>query len=84
MAAEPAEEGIRIILILPTAGLKAAPVGSYLASYTPEGANGTGIAQWTGDPAQAMTFARRRPRRRATAPSRPTARSAQMASRTAR
>lgn len=33
------------------------PVGSYLASYSPEGANGNGVAEWTRDPAEAMTFA---------------------------
>jgi len=58
MAAEPAEGGIRIVLISLVDGrTEGVPVGSYLASYSPEGANGTGVAQWTGDPAQAMTFA---------------------------
>jgi hypothetical protein len=33
------------------------PIGSYLASYSPEGDNGQGVAHWTWDPAEAMTFA---------------------------
>ena len=33
------------------------PVDSYLSSYSPEGANGHGVAHWTPDPAEAMTFA---------------------------
>jgi hypothetical protein len=58
MAAEPADEGIRIVLIgLADGRTKGVPVGSYLASYSPEGDNGNGVAQWTPDPAQAMTFA---------------------------
>jgi hypothetical protein len=58
MAAEPAQEGIRIVLIsLADGRTEGVPVGSYLASYSPEGANGTGVAQWTRDPAHAMTFA---------------------------
>jgi hypothetical protein len=51
-------EGFRIVLIsLANGRTDGVPVGSYLASYDPEGADGTGLVQWTRDPAQAMTFA---------------------------
>lgn len=58
MAAEPAEEGIRIVPIsLADSRTEGAPVGSHLASYSPEGDNGRGVAQWTRNPGQAMTLA---------------------------
>jgi hypothetical protein len=58
MAAEIGEEGIRIVLIsLANGRTDGVPVGSYLAGYSPEGDNGNGVAHWTLDPAQAMTFA---------------------------
>jgi hypothetical protein len=57
MTADPVEPGVRIVLIsLADGRTEGVPVGSYLASYNPEGAAGNGIAQWTSDPAQAMTF----------------------------
>ena len=58
MAAELPETEIRIVLISFSDGrTKGLPIGSYLASYDPEGDGGNGIAIWTRDPAQAMTFA---------------------------
>jgi hypothetical protein len=58
MAAELPETEIRIVLISFSDGrTKGLPVGAYLASYDPEGDAGNGIAIWTRDPAQAMTFA---------------------------
>jgi hypothetical protein len=50
--------GFRIVLIsLANGRTDGVPVGSYLASYDPEGADGNGLVRWTRDPAQAMTFA---------------------------
>jgi hypothetical protein len=58
LAADPREDGIRIILIsLADGRTEGVPVGHYLASYNPEGRGGEGLATWTPDPAQAMTFA---------------------------
>jgi hypothetical protein len=58
VAADIGGEGFRIVLIsLADGRTDGVPVGSYLASYNPEGAGGTGVAEWTRDPAQAMTFA---------------------------
>lgn len=60
MAAELPEPEIRIVLISYADGrTEGAPVGAYLASYDPEGDGGNGVAVWTRDPAQAMTFATR-------------------------
>jgi hypothetical protein len=57
MPTDAIETGFRIVLIsLADGRTEGVPVGSYLASYDPEGANGNGIAKWTLDPAQAMTF----------------------------
>jgi len=57
MAADVPETGFRIVLISLSDGrTEGVPVGSYLASYNPEGAGGKGVAEWTRDPAQAMTF----------------------------
>ena len=39
-----------------TAGRQDVPAGWYLASYAPEAADGRGHAEWTPDPARAMTF----------------------------
>jgi hypothetical protein len=41
---------------IPRPGQPAAPVGQFLASYDPEAHDGQGWAEWTRDPAQAMTF----------------------------
>jgi hypothetical protein len=58
VAAELPETEVRIVLISFTDGrTEGLPVGSYLASYNPEGDGGNGVATWTRDPAQAMTFA---------------------------
>jgi hypothetical protein len=58
LAAELPETEIRIVLISFADGrTQGLPVGAYLASYNPEGDGGNGIATWTRDPAQAMTFA---------------------------
>jgi hypothetical protein len=58
VAAELPETEVRIVLISFTDGrTEGLPVGSYLASYNPEGDGGNGVASWTRDPAQAMTFA---------------------------
>ena len=58
MAAELPELQVRIVLISYADGrTDGLPVGAYLASYNPEGDGGNGIAIWTRDPAQAMTFA---------------------------
>jgi hypothetical protein len=58
MAAEIGEVGIRIVLIsLANGRSDGVPVGAYLASYDPEGDGGNGVATWTRDPSQAMTFA---------------------------
>ena len=57
MAAELPETQVRIVLIsLADGRTEGVPVGSYLASYNPEGDAGNGVATWTRDPAQAMTF----------------------------
>ena len=57
MAADVPDVGFRIILISLSDGrTEGVPVGSYLAIYNPEGDHGNGIAEWTRDPAQAMTF----------------------------
>ena len=56
MAADITDEGFRIVLIsLANGRTDGVPVGSYLASYSPEGDQGNGVAEWTRDPAQAMT-----------------------------
>jgi hypothetical protein len=58
MAAEVSETGFRIVLIsLADGRTDRLPVGAYLASYDPEGDGGNGVATWTRDPSQAMTFA---------------------------
>lgn len=58
MSADVGREGIRIVLIGRADGrTEGLPVGNYLASYNPEGAGGNGVAKWTPDPTQAMTFA---------------------------
>ena len=58
MAAEFPKTEIRIVLISYANGrTDSLPVGAYLASYDPEGDGGNGIAIWTRDPAEAMTFA---------------------------
>ena len=58
MSPGPSGEGIRIVLIGRADGrTDGLPVGNYLASYSPEGADGNGVAKWTPDAAQAMTFA---------------------------
>ena len=58
MAAQLPETEIRIALISFSDGrTKGLPVGAYLASYDPEGDGGNGIAMWTRDPAEAITFA---------------------------
>ena len=58
MAAEDSDTGLRIVLIsLANGQTDGVPVGAYLASYEPEGDGGNGIATWTRDPSQAMTFA---------------------------
>jgi len=52
------DAGFRIVLISRADGrTEDVPVGSYPASYNPEGAGGNGIVAWTPDRAQAMTFA---------------------------
>jgi len=57
MAAARSQDGFRIVLISRADGrTDGLPVGSYLASYNPEGAAGNGVATWTKDPAEAMTF----------------------------
>ncbi len=57
MAAELPDTEIRIVLISYADGrTDGLPVGAYLASYNPEGDRGNGVATWTRDPAQAMTF----------------------------
>jgi hypothetical protein len=57
VAAELPETEVRIVLIsLADGRTDGVPVGSYLASYNPEGDRGNGVATWTRDPAQAMTF----------------------------
>jgi hypothetical protein len=57
MAADIVNQGFRIVLIgLANGRTVGVPVGSYLASC-PEGDNGNGVAEWTRDPSQAMTFA---------------------------
>ncbi len=57
MAAEFPETAVRIVLISRADGrTEGVPVGSYLASYNPEGDGGNGVVTWTRDPAQAMTF----------------------------
>ena len=49
---------IRIVLIsLADGRTDGVPVGCYLASYDPEADDGNGMARWTPDPAQALTFA---------------------------
>ena len=58
MAAELPETAVRIVLIsLADGRTDGVPVGAYLASYDPDGDGGNGVAIWTRDPAQAMTFA---------------------------
>ncbi len=58
MASDVPKTGFRIVLISLSDGrTDGIPVCSYLASYNPEGADGNGVATWTRDPAQAMTFA---------------------------
>jgi len=58
VAAELPETEVRIVLISFADGrTEDLPVGAYLASYNPEGDGGNGVAIWTRDPAQAMTFA---------------------------
>jgi hypothetical protein len=58
VAPDARRNGIRIILIsLADGRTEGVPVGHYLASYNPEGDEGQGLATWTPDPAQAMTFA---------------------------
>jgi hypothetical protein len=57
VAAELPETAIRIVLISHADGrTDGVSVGAYLASYDPEGDAGNGVAVWTRDPAQAMTF----------------------------
>ena len=58
MTADPIESGVRIVLIsLADGRTEGVPVGSYLASYNPEGAAGKGLPSGLhSDPAQAMTF----------------------------
>jgi hypothetical protein len=58
VAAELPETAVRIVLIsLADGRTDGVPVGAYLASYSPEGDGGNGVATWTRDPALAMTFA---------------------------
>jgi hypothetical protein len=58
LAADISGEGFTIVLIrLADGRTDGVPVGCYLASFDPEGARGTGIAEWTKYPAHAMTFA---------------------------
>jgi hypothetical protein len=60
MSADESAGGFRIVLIGLAAGRTGGvpvPVGSYLASYSPEGDDGNGVAEWTQDPTAAMTFA---------------------------
>ena len=53
-----AETEIRIVLVSHADGRTGGlPVGACLASYDPEGDGGNGIAIWTPDRSQAMTFA---------------------------
>jgi hypothetical protein len=57
VTAELPENEIRIVLISYTDGrTEGLHVGAYLASYDPESDRGNGVAVWTRDPAQAMTF----------------------------
>jgi hypothetical protein len=79
------EDRLKIVLIsLADGRTDGLPVGSCLASYDPEAADGNGAAEWTPDPARAMTFAtaeaatacyhavpRNRPRRPDGKPNRP-------------
>jgi len=51
MKAGASDAGFRIVLISRADGrTDGVPVGSYLASYDPEGAGGNGIAKWTPEP----------------------------------
>jgi hypothetical protein len=58
MSADDGADGFRIVLISLSDGrTEGLPVGAYLASYSPEGDDGRGVAEWTRDLAKAMTFA---------------------------
>ncbi len=58
MVADTNQDYLRIVLVsLADGQTDGVPVGSYLASYDPEAADGNGAAEWTPDPTQAMTFA---------------------------
>ena len=49
---------IRLVLVsLADGHTNGVPVGCYLADYDPEGNDGHGLASWTPDPEQALTFA---------------------------
>ena len=57
MTAETLTAEFRLVLVsLADGRTDGVPVGWYLASYDPEANDGNGIASWTPDPAQAMTF----------------------------
>jgi len=58
VVADTKQDCLRIVLVsLADGRTDGVPVGSYLASYDPEAADGNGAAEWTPDPARAMTFA---------------------------
>jgi hypothetical protein len=57
MATETVTAEFRLVLVsLADGRTDGIPVGCYLASYDPEANDGNGIASWTPDPAEAMTF----------------------------
>ncbi len=57
MMADTAAAEFRLVLVgLADGRTDGIPVGCYLASYDPEADGGNGMASWTSDRAQAMTF----------------------------
>jgi hypothetical protein len=57
MSAAAAPAAVRVVLIAKADGsTDGLPVGCYLAYYDPEANDGHGAAEWTDDPARAMTF----------------------------
>lgn len=57
VATDTATAEFRLVLVsLADGTTEGLPVGCYLLTYDPEANDGNGMASWTPDPAQAMTF----------------------------
>jgi len=58
MRANTSTTHVRLVLVsLADGTTDGVPVGCYLAAYDPEGNDGHGVASWTQDPDEALTFA---------------------------